>query len=412
VEVTAFKRVSEAALHSAHPSLTRIPVFACPPVRAFRRTVCGRWCGLMLLLALSLGPARALADEKQDARTTFERGVEASRAQRWEEAREQFQRSLQLVPKASTMFNLAVADIKLGLGREALEQLAAFEQAATDEHGAMLERAQVLKPQAQALVDSQQASAEHRGNLLSRNEDGLDDEARKDVEEARENYARGRDREALAGFERAYRNSKRPELLYNIGVVADRLRDDRRAVRAYERYVDELPDAPEAAVAQVRVEALRTALAEQKGRAAEAAAAAPAPRPRDEPAAARPPDLLVPRFLVVTGTVVTAASIGVLGWLVHRLGEYRECLDSVRALGEGVQRVCDNPTVVREDQPKARAGAYAAATLAAAGLTMTAVGAVQIAVRKRASKSTGMTLVPSFAFGRERVGTLSLAGHF
>jgi tetratricopeptide (TPR) repeat protein len=395
VEVTAFDGLPEAPCSSVRPS------------RAW-----ASWVVLLLSLSLSLGTARALADDQQEARTTFERGVEASRSQRWEEAREQFQRSLQLVPKASTMFNLAVADIKLGLGREALEQLGAFERAATDEHGAMLERARVLRPQAQALVDSQQAAAENRGSLLSRSDDGLDDQARKDVEEARENYARGRDREALAGFERAYRSSKRPELLYNIGVVADRLRDDRRAVRAYERYVDELPDAPEAAVAQVRVEALRNALAEQKSRAAQAGPVAVAPAPERMPAPA--PDLLVPRFMVVTGSVVTVASFGVLGWLVHRLGDYRECLDSVRPTDtQGSRRVCGNAAVVRDDQPKARAGAYAAASLAAVGLTMTAVGAVQLAKRKRAAKEAhGLTLLPSFALGGERGGTLSIGGRF
>jgi len=368
--------------------------------------------GLLVLVLLGLPglASPALADAKQEARTTFERGVEASRAQQWEEARAQFKRSLELLPKASTMFNLAVADIKLGLGREALEQLDAFEHAATDEHGAMVERAHVLRPQAQALVESEQATAQSGGNQLSRNEDGLTDEVRKDVEQARENYARGHDREALAGFERAYRISKRPELLYNIGVVADRLRDDRHAVRAYDQYVAALPDAPEAAVAQVRAEALRSAIEEREGREArEPERAWQSPAREKE----KPPNLLGPRFMVVTGTVVTVASVSTFGWLMHRLDTYNDCLESVRNAAEGTGPTCDNPEQIGESKPTAQNAAIATAVIAAAGVGLTAAGAVLLAKRKRASSARAQwMLTPGLAVGNERVGTLSLSGSF
>jgi Tfp pilus assembly protein PilF len=361
-----------------------------------------RWfLGLgLLMLALGLPATPVRADAKQEARTTFERGVEASRAQRWDEARTQFKRSLELLPKASTMFNLAVADIKLGLGREALEQLDAFEHAATEEHGEMVERARVLRPQAQALVESEQATAQSGGNQLSRNEDGLTDEVRRDVEQARENYARGHDRESLAGFERAYRISKRPELLYNIGVVADRLRDDRRAVRAYDKYVESLPDAPEAAVAQVRAEALRSAIEEREGREARAPERAwQAPQ-----AAADNPNLMLPRFMIVSGVAVAAASVGVLAWIPHRIKQYDGCLNSTG---------CTNPDKIRASKQTAENTRPALWAVAAVGLGVTATGAVLLARRKRAAPSQAqLTVVPSLALGNENVGTLSVIGSF
>jgi len=371
--------------------------------RQFSRSFWG--LGLLLAVVL-LAPAAAVrADAKQEARTTFERGVEASRAQQWEEARTQFKRSLELLPKASTMFNLAVADIKLGLGREALEQLDAFEHAATDEHGEMVQRAHVLRPQAQALVESQQATAQSGGNQLSRNEDGLTNETRKDVEQARENYARGHDREALAGFERAYRISKRPELLYNIGVVADRLRDDRRAVRAYDQYVEALPDAPEAAVAQVRAEALRNEIEEREGREAREPERA---WQGNQPAPA--PNLLLPRFMVASGAVLTAASFGTFGWLIYRLGTYNDCLDSV---DQADPRQCDNPEKIEDAKPTAQRAAIATAIVGAASLGLTAAGIVLLVKRKHASSARAQWMVtPGLALGSERVGTLSISGSF
>lgn len=362
-----------------------------------------RWfLGLgLLMLALVLPVTSVRADAKQEARTTFERGVEASRAQRWDEARTQFKRSLELLPKASTMFNLAVADIKLGLGREALEQLDAFEHAATEEHGEMVERARVLRPQAQALVESEQATAQSGGNQLSRNEDGLTDEVRRDVEQARENYARGHDRESLAGFERAYRISKRPELLYNIGVVADRLRDDRRAVRAYDKYVEALPDAPEAAVAQVRAEALRNAIEEREGREARA----PERGWQPQQAVAEKPNLLLPRFLVISGVAVVATSAAYLAWLPSRIEDYDSCLR---------RSDCSNERKIERSKQMAVRAGPALWAVGAVGLGVVATGAVLLAKRKRASPSSQaqLTIVPGLALGNEQVGTLTVLGSF
>ena len=48
---------------------------------------------------------------------------------------------------------------------------------------------------------------------------------------------------SLEHFERSYRLSHRPEILFNIGTVLDRLRHDAQALAAYRGYLLELPDA-------------------------------------------------------------------------------------------------------------------------------------------------------------------------
>ncbi|MET0284005.1 MAG: hypothetical protein ABW352_06030 [Polyangiales bacterium] len=356
------------------------------------------------LVALSLVPQRVHADAMSEARTTFELGVEASRAQKWDEARAQFTRSLELLPKASTMFNLAVADIKLGLGREALEQLEAFEHAASpSEHAQMLERAQVLRPQAQKLVDSEQANAEHGGNVLSQTDDGLTDEVRTLVSTARTDYGRGKDREALAGFEAAYKRSRRAELLYNIGVVADRLREDRKAARAYDMFVAALPDAPEAAVAQVRSDALHSAMAERERAGEEAVRARqdnPAPLPIET-------DLLKPRVFLVTGSVLMAASVTSLIILAAKKNEYDDCL----ATPDDAGRSCDNKSQVRDDRPLVLVGMGAAAAVGVSGAVFVIAGGVQLARRKRMLDRALGGMVPSLAATRGGA-MLSLQGRF
>lgn len=65
--------------------------------------------------------------------------------------------------------------------------------------------------------------------------------------------------DALVYFERAYRLSHRPALLFNIGLCHDRLRDDAAAIEAYERYLAEVPSAPNRREVDGRLEALHRA---------------------------------------------------------------------------------------------------------------------------------------------------------
>ncbi len=82
---------------------------------------------LAMLLTLS---ARVHADAAQEARVLFDAGVGASGAERWDQARDYFKRSLALAQKATTLLNLAIAEVKLGLGHEALATLDTFDRVA------------------------------------------------------------------------------------------------------------------------------------------------------------------------------------------------------------------------------------------------------------------------------------------
>jgi len=98
------------------------------------------------------------------------------------------------------------------------------------------------------------------------------DEAKALFAAGRAAFDSGRFADALDYFERSYAISKRPGLLYNIGIVRDRLRDDKRALEAYEAYLAAVPDASNRAEVETRASAIRAALARQQE-------AAPAPRP-------------------------------------------------------------------------------------------------------------------------------------
>lgn len=70
-------------------------------------------------------------------------------------------------------------------------------------------------------------------------------------------FGAGRFEDALSDFRRAYELSERPELLYNIGLAAYRLRDDVQALEAFERFIEALPGHPNAAQVRGRIETIR-----------------------------------------------------------------------------------------------------------------------------------------------------------
>ena len=95
----------------------------------------------------------------------------------------------------------------------------------------------------------------------------------------------GRYPDALDYFQRAYAISGRAGLLYNIGLSYDRLREDERALAAYDQYLTLAPEAQNRVEVETRAAAIRAALARRKP--AEAAAPTPA-----ETAAAAPPPVV------------------------------------------------------------------------------------------------------------------------
>lgn len=90
-----------------------------------------RGLALALALALTLAGAAPLAhaqsaSEQSLARDQFREGVRAAREERWPDAVEAFQRSLELAPRAMTMMNLAGALAQVGRLVEAAEAYRMF----------------------------------------------------------------------------------------------------------------------------------------------------------------------------------------------------------------------------------------------------------------------------------------------
>ncbi len=103
-----------------------------------------------------------------------------------------------------------------------------------------------------------------------------DQQARALFQQGRAAYEDGRYRDAWDYFRRAYLLSKRPELLYNVGQSADRLRMDKQALEAFELYLKRLPDAGNRREVENRVRALKERLG-QNGNAAATAGGATQP---------------------------------------------------------------------------------------------------------------------------------------
>ena len=111
-------------------------------------------CLLVLGRLLIWSPSHARADEASEARAAFERGVEASEAGDWAAANVAFALSCERLPKASSLFNLALSQVRLGQGAQALESLDAFDGLAREDlHAHLMERARGLRLEAQSLAD-------------------------------------------------------------------------------------------------------------------------------------------------------------------------------------------------------------------------------------------------------------------
>lgn len=167
-----------------------------------------------------------------------------------------------------------------------------------------------------------------------------DTEARGLFEAGRAAFGHARYDEALQYFRRSYELSHRPDLLFNIGQTADRMRRDAEALDAFTRYLDTVPDAANRAEVETRVRYLREALSHDAPATPiepESVATTPEPGPTpdtagdvaasepaaSEPAATPPPAASAdptPWVLVGTGAALAIASIVMLGVSASDLG--------------------------------------------------------------------------------------------
>jgi len=88
----------------------------------------------------------------------------------------------------------------------------------------------------------------------------LDEEARALYQAGRVAFDDGRFDDALEYFERAHELSGRPQLLFNIGSAADRLRRNAMALENFEAYLEALPDAENRRSVEARIQLLQEAL--------------------------------------------------------------------------------------------------------------------------------------------------------
>jgi tetratricopeptide (TPR) repeat protein len=89
----------------------------------------------------------------------------------------------------------------------------------------------------------------------------------------------GRFADALAAFTEAYNLSSETDLLYNLGVCSEKVGDREKAIAYYQLYLEEKPDAADAAEVKARLEALKAGPAAAPPTPSPAAGKAPAPVP-------------------------------------------------------------------------------------------------------------------------------------
>lgn len=158
-----------------------------------------------------------------------------------------------------------------------------------------------------------------------------DEQARGLFEAGRTAYSAARFADALRYFREAHGLSGRPELLFNIGSAAERLRRDREALEAYEAYVEQLPGAANRAFAEERISFLRAqveAEATVPSPAEAASASTPSPEGAEFPLEDPPESREGPRrkawvWAVVGAVVLAGAAVGV-GIAVSGGGGVRE----------------------------------------------------------------------------------------
>lgn len=352
-------------------------------MRRLDRTV--REVLVALLVALLSWVSGARADADKQAQQAFERGVAATHAGRWLDARSEFLRSLELSPKPTAHFNLAVTDLKLGLGEEALRELSAFEvQATPDQHGDLLLRVPRLRQRAEALVASRPPPTNANNGPIE--VEGLNEVAAAHNTAGCHAYDQAQDTLALSSFEAAHTASGRAELLFNVGLAADRLRADERAIASYEMFASALPSLAQAGYARARVTVLRAALAARTSpevatdlfpamaRVDSAHVVSRAVQPR--------PSLTPPITMVVSGTLMAAGTIGTGLWWANRTDNLDTCLQNA---------LCDTGAQIQREQ---RAAIATTVILGVVGIGLVVGGAVWLAQTKRQRRQGLRTMSP------------------
>lgn len=218
-----------------------------------------------------------------------------------------------------------------------------------------------------------------------------DDEARTRFERGRDAFNRGEFSVAATEFERAYALSRRPQLLYNIGTAHERLHRWELARTAFQRYLDEVPDAHDRDEVRARLTVIDAELSRE---------AAPPPDPRvvivERRVAVTPRSRPWRIAFFVTGGLTVLAGVGTLA--VGLLANQR--YDELRA---SCAPDCRNDDVsdMRLRQGIINGGIVATATFFAASVTSIIIDSVlqsRTAHREPAQRTTaGVAPLPGGA---------------
>ena len=279
---------------------------------------------LMVACLVSL-PQRALADANEEARAEFVQGVEATQHEHWQEAREHFKRSAELVPKPSTLVNLAVVEVRLGLPKDAQATLDKFEQLPTSaEHQDLRARAEALR---QTIKSQLELKRDEKVLPELLDVPGLEGEAGALFQAGRQAHWSGRYEQALTYFQEAHELSQRPELLYNVAAAADRSRkNDQIALASLERFLAESPDSPLAGAVTARVEVLKQVIRTKAERDSGDVAPPPPPPPPGEREKS-PREKRAVRLLWV-GAGLEVGAIGTFIYWINRAMARNKCADA------------------------------------------------------------------------------------
>lgn len=156
-------------------------------------------------------------------------------------------------------------------------------------------------------------------------------------------YEAGAFEDALAAFQESYALVHDPQILFNVGTVADRLRRDSVALEAYEGYLAGIPGAPDRANVEARIAAIRASLAAPTEEVPEERTEYVPPEDEDAPPAA--PTSSGPSeggvALSIAGGVLALAGAGLLIWTAVDLSaaESATTWDALRPIWERVPTV-------------------------------------------------------------------------
>jgi tetratricopeptide (TPR) repeat protein len=217
--------------------------------------------------------------------------------------------------------------------------------------------------------------------------------------------------EALASFTESYNLSGESGLLFNLGVCSEKTGDREKAAAFYSLYLEEMPDAPDAADVRARLDAVRAA-PEEKPAEEIAAPPPPPPPPVDvEPAAPPVPEEPVEEDAPKNAHVGPALAMG-LGGLVVATGAVTAIM-AYKGYGD-LDSSCA-PNCSSDKVHRVKATAIAADVQLGVGVVAVAVGLTWLLLDLRSEKAErrdGAVEIAALPFGDAAGGGIAVEGRF